>query len=148
MTGYVLGFLFTPDFKRVALLRKTHGPGEMAGKLNGIGGHVESGEMPIEAMNREAKEELGVETDWMAFCSMRSDDEWICDCFVADIESFRDLPLANDAGEVVEIHVPEIVLLSVDIMLNLKWLIPLAMESSASGVMSEVHYPIGARGDR
>lgn len=148
MTGYVLGFLFTPGFNRVALLRKTHGPGEMAGKLNGIGGHVDPGEMPIEAMNREAKEELGVETDWMAFCSMRCDDEWICDCFVAEIASFAELPKENDAAEAVEQWSPERALVHGDIMRNLKWLIPLAMESSASGVMSEVHYPIGVRGDR
>jgi hypothetical protein len=127
MTSYVLGFLFEPGFRRVALLRKTHGPGEMAGRLNGI--------------------QLGVETDWMAFCSMRCEDEWICDCFVAVIPSFDRLPLRNDVKEEV-VRVAPNTLTFHDHMLNLKWLIPLAMESSASGVMSEVHYPIGVRGDR
>ena len=46
MIRYVLGFLFTPDEDRVVLLQKTHGPQNMAGKLNGIGGKIEPGEVP------------------------------------------------------------------------------------------------------
>lgn len=58
MKHYVLGFAFFED--KVALIFKTHGPAPVIGKLNGIGGHMEAGESPAEAMSREFDEECGV----------------------------------------------------------------------------------------
>jgi 8-oxo-dGTP diphosphatase len=66
MKGYVLGFVFSSDGRRVVLIEKRR-PDWQAGKLNGIGGRAEPGETPIEAMIREFKEETGVDTveaDW------------------------------------------------------------------------------------
>lgn len=57
---YVCGFLFSPDRSAVALIRKRR-PAWQAGRLNGVGGKVESGESPGEAMVREFWEEAGVE---------------------------------------------------------------------------------------
>lgn len=58
--NYVCGFLFETDLQRV-LLRLKARPAWQRGKLNGIGGKVESGETPFYAMRREAREETGVE---------------------------------------------------------------------------------------
>lgn len=65
MISYCLGFAFNKDY--VVLIKKTR-PDHLKGKLNGIGGKVEKGELPIEAMVREFKEETGVltgHTEWL-----------------------------------------------------------------------------------
>jgi 8-oxo-dGTP diphosphatase len=60
--GYVLGFAF--DGEWVLLLQKQR-PAWQAGKLNGIGGKIEPGEAPLDAMRREFFEETGVvSADW------------------------------------------------------------------------------------
>lgn len=70
-TRYVLGFMFDEkDHNRVALIEKEK-PAWQAGKLNGIGGHIERGELPSEAMAREFEEETGYSThsaDWVTVC--------------------------------------------------------------------------------
>jgi 8-oxo-dGTP diphosphatase len=57
-TGYVVGFLLDTRSENVALIRKNR-PEWQAGRLNGIGGHIEPGERPYEAMCREFLEETG-----------------------------------------------------------------------------------------
>lgn len=55
---YVLGFMFNEAESKVILIFKNR-PAWQAGKLNGIGGKIEEGETPIQAMNREFAEETG-----------------------------------------------------------------------------------------
>src|SRR3954470_21452915 len=57
---YVCGFLFSPDRTRVLLIRKRR-PAWQAGKLNGIGGKIEPGESPAQAMSREFREEAALD---------------------------------------------------------------------------------------
>ena len=64
MQEYVCGFLFSPDRRRVLLIRKRR-PAWQAGKLNGVGGKVEPGETVGEALRREFREEAGLDVaDW------------------------------------------------------------------------------------
>lgn len=56
MTRYVVGFLFADD--EVLLIKKNH-PSWQFGKLNGLGGHIEENESPLDAMIREFEEESG-----------------------------------------------------------------------------------------
>lgn len=68
---YVVGYCFSPDFDAVALIEKIK-PTWQKGKLNGIGGKIEPGEAPVEAMRREFGEEatavirewLHIRTEW------------------------------------------------------------------------------------
>ena len=53
--------MFDDRLDYVALIRKNR-PAWQAGKLNGIGGHIEPGEFPIDAMIREFYEETGAKT--------------------------------------------------------------------------------------
>lgn len=55
----VVGFAFDIQQDSMVLIVKSH-PQWMAGKLNGVGGGVEAGETPNEAMAREFEEETGV----------------------------------------------------------------------------------------
>ncbi len=66
---YVLGFMFSPDFKKVVLIEKTK-PAFQAGKINGVGGKIEPGETPEQAMIREFSEEAGLLTTWTQFATL------------------------------------------------------------------------------
>ncbi|MGA3114829.1 MAG: NUDIX domain-containing protein [Syntrophobacteraceae bacterium] len=80
MKRYVVGFAFTPERKYVLLVEKTH-PAWQAGKWNGIGGHIEEGETPLQAMNREAAEETFCAEDfaWKHFATLCGSD---FECFI------------------------------------------------------------------
>lgn len=58
---YSLGLAFSPDAGSVLLILKNR-PSFLAGRWNGVGGHVEPGETPAQAMAREFREETGL--DW------------------------------------------------------------------------------------
>lgn len=69
MQRYVAGFAFD-DSNRVLLVRKKV-PRWQAGLLNGVGGKIEEGETPGQAMAREFGEETTCETHesrWKCFC--------------------------------------------------------------------------------
>lgn len=71
-TKYVVGFMFDATMTSVALIQKQK-PAWQAGLLNGIGGKIEAGETPLEAMEREFDEEAGMRgqpDNWKHFCSM------------------------------------------------------------------------------
>jgi 8-oxo-dGTP diphosphatase len=49
---------FVRDNGRILMIRKKRGLG--AGKINGVGGRLERGELPLAGILREAQEELGI----------------------------------------------------------------------------------------
>jgi 8-oxo-dGTP pyrophosphatase MutT (NUDIX family) len=70
---YVLGFCLTPY--GTVLIRKSK-PEWQRGKWNGIGGSIEPGETPLDAMVREFQEEAGTHTtrnDWMELLTLGGD---------------------------------------------------------------------------
>jgi len=71
---YVLGFLFTPDYKEVVLINKVT-PAWQYGRWNGVGGKVEPGEKESAAMSREFEEETGLLVSrWQRFGYMAGTD--------------------------------------------------------------------------
>jgi 8-oxo-dGTP diphosphatase len=85
MKKMVVGFPL--DYSLVYLIKKKR-PDWQAGKLNGIGGHVEEGENAKEAMIRECYEETGTKiTDWRHVCVMKGDD-WYLDVFTTLLPHF------------------------------------------------------------
>jgi 8-oxo-dGTP diphosphatase len=126
---YVAGFLFSPDRSRVLLIRKRR-PAWQAGKLNGLGGKVEPGETPIEAMRREFREEAGVDVpQWQHVLTLSGADDagtgrrWAGHFFRAfgDVDGAR--PLTD---EPLEIHPSSP--LPPDTIPNLRWMIPLMLD--------------------
>ena len=59
---YVLGFVMDEKKERIVLVHKNR-PNFQVGKLNGLGGKIEEGETPVEAMKREILEESGLVID-------------------------------------------------------------------------------------
>lgn len=124
MTSYVLGFLFNMKGEVVWLIRKSK-PNWQKGLLNGIGGKIEQNETPLQAMEREFKEEAGLEIkDWKEFCILTDEAKGFeVYCFYA----FSELTPWTVTEEEVVWHktssIPK------DALSNLNWLIPMALHS-------------------
>jgi 8-oxo-dGTP diphosphatase len=130
-THMVAGFLFNRN--EVALIRKKR-PAWQAGKLNGIGGHVEPGETPEAAMAREFCEETGAEVkEWHKFCILTIGDA-VVHFFAAEgtpvLKSLTDEPVR---------WWKQFFLQSAHVVPNLAWLIPLAKYSLENPTVATVH---------
>jgi 8-oxo-dGTP diphosphatase len=128
MIKYVCGFLFNPEKDRVVLIRKNR-PEWQKGFLNGVGGHIEDGEDPYTAMNREFREETGLDiisSDWKGFCEISGKD-WICYFFYASSENYE--KIINETDE--ELHILWVdELFQSNVIENLRWLIPMCLDSA------------------
>ena len=128
---YVAGFMFDATNAEVALIEKQR-PEWQKGRLNGIGGKIEEGETPHQAMVREFEEEAGLKTeesDWHLFCSLVGEDgSWQVDFFScnSDIENLRNV-LTQITDERLAI-VPVKYIDNWNVMSNLKWLIPMGLD--------------------
>lgn len=130
----VLGFLFSEDMSRVALIEKKR-PEWQKGKLNGIGGKAEANENPLFAITREFLEETGVEiaqSNWQPFCYLTGTN-WIVDCFYTKSSKIDEIKTTTDE-EVKEIFVDE--LKEFDHLSNLDWLIPLAINHNKDSTLN------------
>ena len=95
MKEYVLGFAFDARLSTVLLIQKTK-PEWQCGKLNGVGGKIEEGETPLQAMEREFEEETRFKGfDWIPFGEMKGKEldgsPWIIYLFTC--KSFKYLPV-------------------------------------------------------
>ena len=125
MKRYVVGFLFDQARKRVVLIRKNQ-PAWQRGKLNGVGGKIESGETPARAMRREFQEETGVDiVDWARFSKLTgSGFELHCFYAIATAEDFASVKSMTDEPVLI-FDVEEVGELRT--IPNLQWLIPMAL---------------------
>jgi 8-oxo-dGTP diphosphatase len=122
MMYYTLGFLFSPDYNRVLLIKKNT-PVWQAGKLNGIGGKLEPDEFAPYCMVREFKEETGLLiTEWSLIAQMKglwgrvfvySATSLYIDDFTSPTDEKVDIYRVNDFAQLPVIE-------------NLKFLVPLA----------------------
>jgi len=120
---YVVGFMFDENESSVLLIRKTR-PSWQAGKLNGIGGRIEEGETPAQAMRREFLEEVGIDSDsWKYFCTLGDERDWQIDFFYTTGPIWDAQPLTDETPEILGLadisRTPTIP--------NLNWLIPMAL---------------------
>jgi 8-oxo-dGTP diphosphatase len=95
---YVAGLLFSPDRKHLALIRKSK-PHWQAGLYNAIGGKIEPGETPLEAMVREFKEETLIEeTSWQLLCILEGTD-WKVHFYYSVSDKFLELAERATRGD-------------------------------------------------
>lgn len=126
VTGYAVGFAISgdTDTPNVLLIEKAR-PEWQAGKLNGIGGHIEPGETPHQAMRREFKEETGLLIhSWGHFLTME---------FPGAVIWFFRTRVSQDTLDKAESLTDEkVICMNIDavtrnnIIPNLAWLVPLA----------------------
>lgn len=129
MNSYVVGFLFSLDRKNVLLIRKQK-PDWQRGLLNGVGGKIERKENPYHAMVREFEEETGrLHCGWSHFVTLTGKD-WE----VFFWKGKGDLSLCKS---VTEEHLEVLPVDCIkDVIPNLKWLIPAALDDTV--VMMDV----------
>jgi 8-oxo-dGTP diphosphatase len=121
-TRYVAGFLFSLDQKHVLLIHKLR-PEWQKGKWNGIGGKIESGESGQEAMIREFREETGLTIpNWRHFCTL-----YVNRCEILFFSATGPVFLAESKEE-EKVGVFPVDQLQNNIIPNLKWLIPMALD--------------------
>lgn len=127
---YVVGFLFSEDMQGVALIEKrTKNKPEQRWQdslLNGIGGKIEDGEMPEDAMRREFLEEAGLPVEhWRLFCLLR----WR-ESIIYFFTATGDLNALRSMEEEQIRRVPVDHLGGYRIVPNLAWLVPMAADQT------------------
>lgn len=132
---YTMGFLFSHYRTHLALIHKLK-PKWQAGRINGIGGKLEENENYRDCMRREFKEETGVDiTTWQQFCELRGDWGMVM-CYKA----FDDAIFQVKTMEQEQIEIFPVGLLPYSEMIpNLRWLIPLALDKDSISVIAQEH---------
>lgn len=129
---YVCGFLFDHGDKSIALIRKKYPPWQ-CGYMNGVGGRIEAGEKPLDAMQREFNEEAGMRLGgWKHFCTLHNLDA-VIHWFVDRVEYTVDHG-SEEMMSLIRLNAPEPVywcqvdqLKTLDLIPNTRWLIVMAM---------------------
>lgn len=138
MQEYTCGFVFDQYYKRVLLIQKQR-PEWQKGKLNGIGGKIEFGETPLQAMLREWYEETHFELYEECLTNFATlicqDDTWDKECIIhfysgslsnAEFDGFLEfIETQTYDEEIYCVTVKSLPLLNT--LTNLKWLIPMAI---------------------
>ena len=121
--------MFSEDERDVLLIEKQN-PSWQKGFLNAIGGKVEPGEEPLEAMTREFEEEAGVRTEsssWCHFVTIQTG--------TAQVDFFfthSNLLYKAQTVELEKVVCCYVAGLPAKILPNLTWLIPLALDKTLS----------------
>lgn len=125
---YVAGFCFSERHDSVVLIKKAR-PHWQSGFLNGIGGKIEEGETPLQAMVREFEEETGVKTqtpDWTKFVVLSSRDNSWCVMFYKCINTLHTMNACQTTDEPL-FWVDPYDLDNHNVLPKLHWLIPMAI---------------------
>ena len=142
MQEYVVGFLFDEKAKEyhktglgsVALINKIR-PTWQAGRLNGIGGHVERGEFPDDAIRREFIEEAGVSINSWEYKLKYEGPTYVLYVYSAFSDSLWDVISKTD--EKVEMFSIEGAIGS-NTIYNLEWFIPFLLDPCV-GINNKVY---------
>lgn len=120
---YVLALLFTPDRQHVVLVHKNR-PAWQRGLVNALGGKVAPDESPCAAAMREVEEESGVRvTEWEEFLTWDDAEYRLHAC-----RAFDDAARAARTAEDQEVVLVRVDALPPNVIDNLRWLIPLALD--------------------
>lgn len=123
---YTLGFLFNKELTKVLLIHKQR-PAWQKGMINGLGGKFENHESALECIAREVQEETNISTNpksWIKYAELHS-SKFAVDV-MATIYSGPEADATNNEDQPVEWF--DIKDLPKNVMTNLTWLIPLALE--------------------
>jgi 8-oxo-dGTP diphosphatase len=126
MKYYVCGFLFSPDKRKVVLIKKNK-PEWQKGLLNGVGGHIEEDETPIQAMVREFKEETGLRRpNWTMFCELETEDKTAYVYFFYSFSIYNVKPKSMTDEKVILFPIKNIH--KVPCIPNLNWLLFMCLD--------------------
>lgn len=123
----VIGFMFSKTLvegNRWVLLIRKNKPEWQKGKLNGVGGKVESDESPPHAMRREFEEEVGLNIEDWQYCLTL----WLESELLHVFRCFGELEQAN--AQTDEPLIIQNVFNSSEVLHNVVWLIPLLLDDT------------------
>lgn len=124
-TDYVVGFLFDKERERVVLIKKNR-PDWQKGLLNGVGGHIEKDEAPYDAMIREFEEETGVVVlSWKRYQVTKYPGATLHIYRAFHTKALESVKSTTDE----QVTVATIKELPDNIIANLAWLIPMALDA-------------------
>ncbi|GAF81529.1 unnamed protein product [marine sediment metagenome] len=136
MDKFVVGFAFTEDGNSVLLIKKNR-PEWQAGCLNGVGGKIEGGETPDQAMIRECLEETGLYLDWSCRGLMKGKNNdgaiFQCHIFYAHDNGIENFQQMED--EILNIY-PTNLLWMREKVDNLRFLIPYGCHNDSKPFMT------------
>jgi 8-oxo-dGTP diphosphatase len=118
--------MFSQNIKNVALIKKIK-PTWQKGLYNGIGGEVGCNETTSEAMVREFEEETGVKThpdEWTLYTIITCQNEYeVSFFFMISNQVYTVQTIEKEVVSIFQVNqLPE------NIIWNLRWLIPLALD--------------------
>lgn len=129
---YVVGLAFTPNLARVALIEKRR-PAWQAGFLNGVGGGVEHGESPADAMAREGDEEAGLAgLEWVEFLTYDDARGYRVAFYRATLGARQD-PVSRTDEQVSLERVDDVCAGRLKVVHNIPWLVTMAVAHAAGG---------------
>lgn len=132
MTNYVVGFMFSADGALVVLIQKRPTAGWQANLYNGVGGHVEDGEDLEQAMIREFLEETGVwYIGWEHYATLIG-SKYTVNVYRAFSDLIAECKTMTDE-KVAGFYTDD--LSGVEVVPNLKFLIPLALHADGNLVL-------------
>jgi len=139
MKKYTIGIVFDPEFTKVLLIEKNR-PEWQKGKLNFPGGHIEDGETSEQCIRREFIEELGLDMpikDWSKIGRIVNYKNYYVDIFTAVTDA--DFVPKNETDEKADWY-NCILTLPVNVISNLRWLVPYAENFHLQGNADHLKY--------
>lgn len=128
MTDFVLGFAFDPNFLDVMMIYKKR-PNFLKFQFNGVGGKIEEGETPEEAMVRECKEETSLNLLWSPMTKLQFADAVVYVFATTTCELYEYTDATDEPIVVLQTYsLPD------NTVFNCKWLIPMIIDSMRSGL--------------
>lgn len=122
---YVLALLFTPDARRVVLMRRTR-PEWQAGRVNALGGKLLPGESAAAAASREVSEEAAARVPVEAWRELVVWRDPVYRMHV--LSAFHAAADHARTAEDQEVFLADVDHLPDECIENLRWLIPLALD--------------------
>ncbi len=133
---YVAGFVFDTSGRYVLLIRKNR-PEWQAGKLNGVGGKVESCETDAAAMRREGVEETGLANlDWKPRVFMHGNpspinpDGWTVTFYIARTDLAQMWSAQAHPPTDERLFIWPVCWLPDNVLPNVRWLVPLCLDEN------------------
>ena len=127
MIKYVCGFLLDKALNLVVLIEKQT-PEWQKNRWNGVGGKIEPGETPLQAMTREFQEEAGLDvTDWHQYCTLRGRNSEI-NFFYSVMDAEHLTKVRTMTKEQLGIwSIARVSMWNFPLLPNIRWILPMAL---------------------